>query len=186
MLKQKLLKSAIFLTMLITLTSCYTQFGVARVEPAEEVYGYEGEPAPEEFYEDDVVVYQHVYINRYYQPGHFYFDPYDAWYFEPGIHFSVGYYYGPVFYQPVYYTPGYYTSPYYMSPIYGCIPPVYYPPYWYPYYYPRHHPGPYYGSGGYYGSSGGYASTTPMKRRSSGRRTDTAIQSKNFIIKKEK
>ena len=85
MFKQKLLKSAIFLALLITMTSCYTRFGAAQVEPVEEVYGYEGEPVEEEIYENDVVVYRHVYINRYYHPGHFYFDPYDAWYFEPGF-----------------------------------------------------------------------------------------------------
>ena len=66
MLAQKLLKSAIFLTLLFTLASCYTRFGMARVEPVGEEYGYEGEPAHEEVYENDVVVYRHVYINRYY------------------------------------------------------------------------------------------------------------------------
>jgi len=41
MLAQKLLKSAIFLTLLFTLASCYTRFGMARVEPVGEEYGYE-------------------------------------------------------------------------------------------------------------------------------------------------
>jgi len=177
MLSQRLLKSAIFLTLLITLTSCYTRFGVVRVEPVEEVYGYEGEPAHEEIYENDVVVTRHVYVNRYYHPGHFYFDPYDAWYFEPGIHFSFGYYYGPGYYTPVHYVP-----PYYASPVYACIPPIYYPPYWhpghYPVYYPVYHPGPYYGghSGPRYGGS-----TTPMKRRNFGRRSNTAIASNTSL-----
>ncbi len=44
----KLLKSAIFLTLLFTLASCYTRFGMARVEPVDEEYGYQGEPAHEE------------------------------------------------------------------------------------------------------------------------------------------
>lgn len=177
MLSQKLLKSAILLTLLIALTSCYTRFGAAQVEPVEDVYGYEGEPAQEEFYENDVVVSRHIYVDRYYHPGHFYFDPYDAWYFEPGFHFSVGYYYGPRYYSPVHYVP-----PYYASPVYACIPPVYYPPYWHPVHYPVHHPvyypGPYYGghSGPHYGGS-----TTPMKRRNFGKRSDTAIASRTTL-----
>jgi hypothetical protein len=177
MFTKKILKSAIFLALLFTLASCYTRFGMARVEPVEEEYGYEGEPAREEIYENEVMVYRHVYINRYYHPGHFYFDPYDAWYFEPGIHFSLGYYYGPVYYTPVHYIP-----PYYGSPVYVCIPPVYYPPYWHPVHYPGHHPvyypGPYYGggSGPYYGHS-----PKTLKRRNFGKRSDTAIASKTTL-----
>ena len=57
-------------------------------------YGYEGEPAHENYYSDDIGYHHHVYINRNYYPYDFYYDPYDDWYFEPNVYVSFGFYYG--------------------------------------------------------------------------------------------
>ncbi len=173
MKQSKLFHSVVFLVLMIGLTSCYTRLGYVSKEQAYEEYSNNPEAyedAVDEYDVGDIVVRHHVYVPSIYHPTYIYFDPYDAWYFEPGFHFSFGYYTGPAYI---------YTGAYY------CYPPVYYPPYYYP---PHHYPFPVYGHpvwvrGGHYGPR--YTYNPPvMKRRGSTRRGEHVLVSSGQPLKR--
>jgi hypothetical protein len=166
-----ILNSLVFMTLLVGLTSCYTRLGYLSEEQVYEEYSEEDSDAYTDADQDQVVVH-HVYLPPKYHPRYIYFDPYDAWYFEPGFGFWFGYYSGPVYLSiPVYYPPYPYPYPY---PY-----PVYYPPYHYPY--PVYYP-PVWG-GGYHVPGYAYTPNT-LKRREFGRRTEMALTTSKTISRR--
>lgn len=157
MLHYKLVKSAILLGLLLSLTSCYTQFGLIAHESDVDAVEYE-EVVPAE------VTVHHVYIPPMYYADRFHYDPYNDWYFEPGLYFSMVYYYGPVAIHRRVFTcyPPYYYSPYYYPPYYD---PYYYPPvHYYPVWHPRAYHEPRY-----------VYTPRPLNRRTFARRSDQVL-----------
>lgn len=116
---------------LVLLTGCYTSLGTVRHH---HVYEEEVEYVEEDGDYGTVNVYHHYYSRPYYRHRFVYYDPYDYWYDEPGIHISIGY-----VHRPYYHYYGYYGCTY---PIWH---PVVYRPYYVPvWYYDPGHPKPHY------------------------------------------
>ncbi len=165
-------RSVLFLGALFTLTSCYTQLGYVNREYSSEDYDYSEDAYAEEYDQEDISVVYNVYVPPYYDTRQIYFDPYDAWYFQPGFSYYLGYYSGPVFY-PDY---GYHIYPYEV------------------YYYPGYiHYNPYYGyhhgyyNGYYDGYYHGYYPThyasysRPLERRDFSRRSENNLANRKSI-----
>ena len=77
------------------LSGCYTQFGVVARDSD---YGYDDNIASDDQYYDDaetVDLINYYPVPRYFSTKYFYYDPYDDWYWEPGVSVSFGFYYGP-------------------------------------------------------------------------------------------
>ncbi len=114
----KILSTVFGLTMFaFLLTGCYTRFGLVERDAG---YDYEEEVVYEdEYYEDtETVRVIHYYgVPRHFSAAYFYYDPYDYWYWEPGITITVGAYYGPPYV--------YRSYPPYWYPPYGPCPPPY-------------------------------------------------------------
>ena len=176
MMYKLVIKSVLFLSALFTLTSCYTQLGYVNREYSSEDYNYNEDAYADEYDQEDISVVYNVYVPPYYDNRQIYFDPYDAWYFQPGFSFYLGYYSGPVFY-PDY---GYHVYPYEV---------YYYPPYinYNPYY--GYHHGYYHGyfHGYYDGYYQGYYPThyasysRPMERRDFSRRSEKNLANRTSI-----
>ncbi len=172
MKQSKLFTSIVFVVLMLGLTSCYTQLGYVTKEQAYEEYQDNPElyeEAIEEYEANHVIVQRHIYVPSVYHPTYVYFDPYDAWYYEPGFHFTIGYYTGPA---------------YIYSGAYFCYPPVHYPHYYPPYHYPY----PVYGhpvwvGGGHYGPRYGY-NPPVMKRRGFARRGDRVLAGSSEPLKR--
>jgi len=99
------------------LSGCYTQFGIVARDSDN---GYDDNVASDDQYYDDsetVDVIHYYPVPRHFSTAYFYYDPYDDWYWEPGVSVSFGFYYGPPYvYRPY---PGFWYPPY------GICPPPY-------------------------------------------------------------